>query len=90
MTANFIEDLTCGGPLLSVIIVHDQARVNDSWNPAEQSQKDTEQKTGDATGHKHRKGRQDYAEKISQRLHSGLFLFLFFSSCLPDPIFSSS
>jgi hypothetical protein len=77
MTANFIGDLTCGGALFRVIIVHHKARVIDSWNPAEQSQKNTEQKTGDATGHEHRKWWQDHTEKISQRFHPGLFLFLF-------------
>lgn len=70
MTANFIADLTWGGALFSMIIIYHEARVNDSWNPAEQRQKDTEQETGDATGHEHRKWRQDHAEKISQRFHS--------------------
>jgi hypothetical protein len=51
--------------------------VNDSWNPAEQRQKDTEQETGNATGHEHRKRRQNHAEKISQRFHHELFLFRF-------------
>jgi hypothetical protein len=69
MTANFIADLTCGGALFSVIVIYHQARVDDSWNPAEQSQKDTEQETGDATGHEHRKWRQNHAEKISQCFH---------------------
>src|SRR6266496_6582951 len=62
------EVLHLGRSLLSVIIVYHQARMNDAWNPPEQSQKDTEQKTGDTTGHKHRKGRQHHAEKISKRL----------------------
>ena len=72
MTANFIADLTCGGALFSVVIIYHQARMNNSWNPAEQSQKDTEQETGDATGHEHRKWRQNHAEEISQRFHSSL------------------
>jgi|GraSoiStandDraft_49_1057285.scaffolds.fasta_scaffold10421_2 hypothetical protein len=77
MTANFIiVDLTRGGALLSVIIIHHQARVNDSWNPAEQSQNDTEKETGDAARHEYRERRQHYTEKISQRFHFSLLISL--------------
>jgi hypothetical protein len=69
MTANFIVDLVCGGALLSVIIVHNQARVNDSWNPAEQSQDEAEEEAHNATGHEHGEGWQHDTEKISQRFH---------------------
>ena len=62
---------------LGVIIVHDQASVNDSWNPAEQSQNEAKKETGNATGHKHGQRRQHHAEKISQRFHLELFRFLF-------------
>lgn len=65
MTANFIADLTCGDALLSVIIIYHQARVNDSWNPAEQCQNETEEETRNAAGHKHRKWRQDHAKEIT-------------------------
>ena len=43
--------------------------MNNSWNPAEQSQNDAEEKTRDAARHEHRQWRQYHAEKISQRLH---------------------
>ena len=69
MMANFIVDLTASSSLFSVIIIHDQARMNNSWNPAEQSQNDAEEKTRDAARHEHRQWRQHHAEKISQRLH---------------------
>jgi hypothetical protein len=59
----------CGGALLSVIIVHDQARVNDAGNPAEQSQNEAEEKARNAAGHEHREGWQDHAEKITKRFH---------------------
>jgi hypothetical protein len=59
----------CGGALLSVIIVHNQARVNNSWNPAEQSQNEAEEEARNAAGHEHREGWQHHAEKISQRFH---------------------
>src|SRR5205823_4280361 len=42
------------GALLSVIVVHHQAGVNDSWDPAKQCQNQTEKETGNATGHEHR------------------------------------
>src|ERR1041385_2559434 len=69
----------CGSTLLSVIIVHHEASVNDSRNPAEQSQNDAEKKTGNATGHKHRQRRQHHAEEISQRFHFRFFVFAFCS-----------
>jgi hypothetical protein len=31
-----------------MIIIDHQARVNNAWNPAEQSQKEAKKKTGDA------------------------------------------
>ena len=65
MTANFIADLTRGGPLFSVIIIYDKARVNDSWNPAEQCQNEAEEETRNAASHKHGKGRQHHAKEIT-------------------------
>jgi hypothetical protein len=84
------------GALLSVIVVHHQAGVNDSWDPAKQCQNQTEKETGNATGHKHRHRRQDNTEKISQRFHwfdfllafVSLFAFLFF--CFTDSPFCNS
>src|SRR5437899_10855855 len=59
---------------LSVIIIHDQAGVNDSWNPAKQRQNYAEKETGNTTGHEHSQRRENHAEKISQRFHHELFL----------------
>ena len=63
------QGLTAGCALLSMVIVDHKTSVNDSWNPAEQSQNDAEKKTRDSARHKHRKRRQHHAEKISQRFH---------------------
>jgi hypothetical protein len=63
-----------GCALLSVIIVHYQASVNDSWNPTKQRQNNAEKETGNTAGHEHSQRRKNHAEKISQRFH--LFLFL--------------
>jgi len=71
------QGLTAGCALLSMVIVDHKTSVNDSWNPAEQSQNDAEKKTGNATGHKHRERRQHHTEKISQRFHLEIFLFRF-------------
>jgi hypothetical protein len=62
---------------LSVIIVHDQAGVNNSWDPAKQRQNYAEKETGNTTGHEHSQWRKNHAEKISQRFHHELFLFRF-------------
>src|SRR5438046_260073 len=59
-----------GGALLSVIIVHDETRVDDSRDPAQQGQDDAEEETRNATGHEHRQRRKNDAEKISQRFHN--------------------
>jgi hypothetical protein len=67
----------CTGALLSVIVVHNEARVNDSWYPAKQRQNDAEKETGNTTGHEHSQWRKNHAEKISQRFHHELFLFRF-------------
>src|SRR5205809_6572197 len=68
----------CGCALLSMIIVHHETSVNDSWNPAEQSQNHAEEETGNPTGHKYCQRRQHHAEKISQRFH---FRFVVFCLC---------
>jgi hypothetical protein len=62
-----------------VIIIDDQARVNNPRNPTQQGQNQAEKKTGDSTCQKHRKGWQHNAEKVSQRFHLGFFVFGFFS-----------
>jgi hypothetical protein len=67
----------CGCPLLSVIIVHDKAGVNDSWNPAKQRQNDAEKETGNTAGHEHSQWRKNHAEKISQRFHFRFVVFDF-------------
>jgi hypothetical protein len=66
-----------GGALLGVVIIYDQARVNNPRDPTQQSQNEAEKKTGDATRQQHGKGRQHNTEKISQRFH---FRFLVFGS----------
>ena len=66
-----------GGPLLSVIIVHDQAGMNDPWDPAKQRQNNAEKETGNTTCHEHSQRRKNNAEKISQRFHHEFFLFRF-------------
>ena len=38
-------------PVLGLVIVHNQARMNDTGDPAEQREQQTQDKTGDATGH---------------------------------------
>src|SRR5690349_10422245 len=67
----------CGCALLSVIIVHDEAGVNDSWNPAKQRQNQAEKETGNTTGHEHSQRRKNHAEKIPQRFHLFVFLLAF-------------
>jgi hypothetical protein len=54
-----------GGPLFSVIIIHHQAGVNDSWDPAKQRQNYAEKETGNTTGHEYSQWRKNHAEKIS-------------------------
>ena len=53
--------------MLGLVIVYDQAGVNDPGDPAEQRQEKTQDKTEDAAGHQHGNGRKDDAEKVAQR-----------------------
>jgi hypothetical protein len=66
----------CGCASLRVVIVHHETRMDDPRYPTEQRQNDAEKETRDASGHQHCKGRKYHAEKISQRFHYKLFLFL--------------
>ena len=70
-----------GCPLLSVIIVHYQAGMNDSWDPAKQCQNNAEKETGNTAGHEHSQRRKNHAEKISQRFHLFLFRFVLLFGC---------
>jgi hypothetical protein len=70
MTANFIADLTCGGPLFSVIIIYHQARVNHTWNPAEKGQDYTQEKTGNPPREQNGQRWENHTEKVPQRFHS--------------------
>jgi glucose dehydrogenase len=63
-----------GGTLLCVVVIDDQASVNDTRNPTEQSQKEAQEKTGNSPRQQDGKWRQYNAEKISQRFH---FFFRF-------------
>jgi hypothetical protein len=54
-----------GGALFCVVIIDDQAGMNNARNPTQQSQKQAEKKTGDATCQQHSKGWQHNTEKIS-------------------------
>jgi hypothetical protein len=65
-----------GGALLCVIIIDDQAGVNNARNPTQQSQNEAEKKTGYATCQQDGQGWQHNAEKISQRFHFFFFLFV--------------
>jgi hypothetical protein len=64
-----------GSALLRVIIIDNQASVNNARNPAQQSQNEAEKKTGDATCQQHGKRWQHNAEKISQSFHFPFFVF---------------
>jgi hypothetical protein len=64
----------CGGALLSVIVIHHKARVNDAWNPAEQRQNNAEKEARNSPGQEYRKRRKYHTKKISQRFH--LFFLL--------------
>jgi hypothetical protein len=41
------------GALLCVVIIDDQAGMNNAWNPTQQSQNEAKKKTGDATCQQH-------------------------------------
>ena len=54
---------------LRVIIVHHQARVNNSRDPPEQRQNEAQKETGDTSSQEHGQRRKNDTEEISQRLH---------------------
>jgi hypothetical protein len=54
-----------GGAPFCVIIIDDQAGMNNAWNPTQQSQNEAKKKTGNATCQQHGKGWQHNTEKIS-------------------------
>jgi len=84
---SLMRDCRCA--LLSVVIIHNKAGVNDSRNPPEQRQNEAQEKTRDATGHEHGQRWKNYAEKISQCFHV-FFLPEDFFIPLPDRSFSNS
>ena len=69
--------MCCRCALLRVIVVHDQTRVNDAWDPAQYGQDEAKEETRDAPGHQYRQRRKNDAEKIPQRFHVELFLLRF-------------
>ncbi len=66
-----------GGTLFCVVVIDDQASVNDARNPTEQSQKQAQEKAGNSPRQQDGKWRQYNTEKISQRFH---FFFRFSGS----------
>ena len=74
---------------LRVIIVHHQARVNNSRDPPQQRQNEAQEETGDTSGHEHRQRRENDAEEISQCFHR-LFLPGDFFAFVPGCVFSNS
>jgi len=66
------------GTLPCVIIIDDQARVNNPRNPTQQGQNETEKKTCYSTRQKDRKGWQHNTEKVSQRFHFDFVVLGFF------------
>ena len=55
-------------PMLGLVIVHDEAGVDDARDPAEQRQQNTEDETEDAATHQDGDGRKDDAKKVAQGL----------------------
>lgn len=74
--AELTSNGVAGRPLLFVIIVYHEARMNDPGNPTEQGQHDAEKKACQPSRHQDRNRRKHDAEEISQRFH---FFFPFFA-----------
>lgn len=55
--------------MLGVIIGDDQTGVNDAGDPAEQSQQETQEKTTHPARQEDGDGRENDAEKVTERFH---------------------
>jgi hypothetical protein len=55
--------------MLGLVIVHDEAGVDDAGDPAEQRKQDAQDKAKDAARHQHGHRRKDDAKKVTQRFH---------------------
>jgi hypothetical protein len=55
--------------MLGLIIVHDEAGVNDAGNPPEQRQQKAKDETHDAASHEDGDRREDDAKKVAERFH---------------------
>jgi hypothetical protein len=56
-------------PMLGLVIVHDEAGVDDAGDPAEQRKQNAQDKAKDAARHQHGHGRKDDAKKVAERFH---------------------
>lgn len=52
--------------MFGLIVVHDEAGVDDTGDPAEQRQRDTQEEAEDAASHQDGHGRKDDAKEITQ------------------------
>ena len=59
--------------MLSLVIVHDETRVNDAGYPAQEREQQTEDETQDAASHQHGHRRQSDAKEIAERFHCASF-----------------
>jgi hypothetical protein len=56
-------------PMLGLIIVHDEAGVDDTGDPTEEREQDTQDEAEDAASHQDGNGRKDDTEKVAERFH---------------------
>jgi hypothetical protein len=56
-------------PMLSLVIVHDQAGVNDAGHPAQQRQQQTKDETQEPASHEHGDWGENDAKKVAERFH---------------------
>jgi hypothetical protein len=52
--------------MFGLVVVHDEAGVNDAGNPAEQRQRDTQEEAENAARHQDGNGRKDNAKEVAQ------------------------
>ncbi len=57
--------------MLGLVVVHDEAGVDDAGDPSEERQQNTQEETEDAARHQDRDGREDDAKKVAQRFQIG-------------------
>jgi hypothetical protein len=56
-------------PVLSLVIVHDHAGVNDAGHPAQQRQQQAKDETEKAARHEYGDRGKDDAKKVAERFH---------------------